>query len=235
VRTKKRSTESLIPVSMSYIVGLCEKVDNQSHEANSKGLNGEEQKLRNKALISLLYLSARRVSELCGRTLKEKDTGQIVDVWEGVKVKDFRVLKRTSHKSIIMRVRILKKGRISTWREKGSLPAKVRELELSLKDKPFIDHVLNWLVYLGKKQGEEALLFDIDRTQAWRNLHTLDADVWNHWLRHMRLSHLGEFLNPYELQNKIGFWESIEPAIHYVHSREKPYQKALDKARKAFR
>jgi site-specific recombinase XerC len=110
LRAKKRSTESLVPVSLGYIVGLCEKVDSQTYEANSKGVSGEEQKLRNKALISLLYLSARRVSELCGRTLKEKDTGQVVDVWEGVKVRDFRVLKRTSHKSVVMKVRILKKG-----------------------------------------------------------------------------------------------------------------------------
>jgi len=47
----------------------------------------------------------------------------------------------------------------------------------------------------------------------------------------MRLSHLAETLNIYELKARIGFWESIDPAVAYVHGRTKKYLEACKTAR----
>ncbi len=77
-------------------------------------------------------------------------------------------------------------------------------------------------------------LFDMDRTRAYQILRELDSDVWLHWLRHQRLSHLGEFLDVYQLAKKVGFWTRLESSLAYVHSREQPYYKALAKVRKTF-
>ena len=62
-----------MPVNMGYIAELCEKADSASYGVGRKGLSPQEQKMRKRALISLMYLSARRVSELVGRTLKDKE------------------------------------------------------------------------------------------------------------------------------------------------------------------
>jgi hypothetical protein len=221
---------------MSYIINLIEKVDQQHYGFSvQKGLSEEEQKMRNKALISLLYLSARRISELVGRKLVDPETGKVVDVWEGIRVSSFQVRQVAGRKTLIMRCRILKKGRIKTWRKKGKFKIKTAEVELSLEDKPFIDYVLEWLRYVAETKGADALLFDMDRTRAFQILRDLDSEVWNHWLRHQRLSHLGEFLNPYQLRRHIGFWESLEPALAYVHGRERAYFDALRRARQSWK
>ena len=47
----------------------------------------------------------------------------------------------------------------------------------------------------------------------------------------MRLTHLAETLNPYQLTKKIGFWERIEPSMAYIHGRAKDYYEACRKAR----
>jgi len=213
----KRSAENLAPVNLQYILGLIEKVDKQNYCFSlQKGLTGEEQKMRNKALISLLYLSGRRISELVGRTLKDEE-GNVVDVYEGVKLKDFRIRKVKNRRVLVMRFRVLKKGRIKTWKEKGRFPKKVAEIELSFHDKPFINYVLGWLRHLQNKgASSETKVFNLSRFRAYQILRELDRDVWLHWLRHQRLSHLAEFLSPYELARKVGFWSSLEPALSYV-------------------
>jgi len=48
----------------------------------------------------------------------------------------------------------------------------------------------------------------------------------------MRLSHLAKALNPYELTEQIGFWETIDPAISYVHGEVSKYLEACDLARR---
>jgi len=47
----------------------------------------------------------------------------------------------------------------------------------------------------------------------------------------MRLSHLAETLGPYQLNERIGFWENIDPAVAYVHGRVSDYLEACEKAR----
>lgn len=219
---KRKSTVGMIPVSFSYIERLIMKVDKQSYGHGIKsGLSCEEQRQRNKALIVLLYYSARRISEIVGRTLKLKDGS--LDIWEGVKVKDFRFDTMTNRDVIIMNVRILKKGRA----RKGSIRKVFREVAMNLSW-PRMEYLIGWYEYQ-KGYGPNTKLFNINRSRAFQILKDLDKKVFNHWLRHQRFSHLGEFLTPFELNERLGFWERLDPAISYVHGRVSKYLEAGDK------
>lgn len=80
----RRSMKDVAPVSRDYIRMLVDKFDTiQYGESIRGGLSPEEQRHRNKALTSLLYLSARRVSEIVGRKYKG-------DIHKGVMLSDFR-------------------------------------------------------------------------------------------------------------------------------------------------
>jgi len=69
-------------------------------------------------------------------------------------------------------------------------------------------------------------------TRAYQILRELDPQIiGNHWFSHMILTHLAETLNPYQLTQKIGFWEGIEPSMAYIHGRAKDYYEACRKAR----
>jgi len=46
------------------------------------------------------------------------------------------------------------------------------------------------------------------------------------------LSHLTDTLSPCQLNERIDFWESIDPAVKYVHGRVSDYLEACEKARK---
>lgn len=212
----------MIPVSFSYIERLIMKVDRQNYGYSiKKGLSGEEQKLRNKALIVLLYYSARRISEIVGRVLKLDDG--TYDVWEGVKVKDFRFDTLSKRDVIIMNVRILKKGKA----KKQSIRKDFREVAMCL-DWPRMNYFISWFEQQ-KALGPETKLFDLNRHRAYQILTELDRNVWNHWLRHQRLSHMADSLSPFELNERLGFWSRLDPAISYVHGRVQKYLEAGDR------
>lgn len=219
---KRRKTAGMVPVSFSYIERLIMKVDTQKYGYSvKKGLTEEEQKLRNKALIALLYYSARRISEIVGRILKLKDGSY--DIWEGVKVKDFRFDTMRNRDVIIMNVRILKKGKA----RKESIREDRRDVVMSL-DWPRMEYFVSWYEHQ-KGCGQETRLFDLNRHRAYQILNCLDKNVWNHWLRHQRLSHMAESLSPFELNERLGFWSRLDPAISYVHGRVKKYLEAGDR------
>ncbi|UCH70396.1 MAG: site-specific integrase [Candidatus Bathyarchaeota archaeon] len=212
---KRRSMYGTVPVSFQYIQQLVEKVDKTKYNSDLK--------LRNKALIVLLYYSARRISEIVGRTLELKNGA--VDKWQGVTVKDFRFDTRNGRDIMVMRVRILKKGKAKA----GSIRNVYREVIMRC-DWPLMDLFLDWLG-MCEEEGLDTKLFDINRTRAYQILKELDKRVvGNHWLRHQRLSHMAEHLNPFELNERIGFWERLDPAISYVHGRIATYLDAGDKA-----
>lgn len=214
------------PVSREYIESLLDKEDGLNYGYSIKGgLSPEEQHLRNKALISLLYLSARRISELVGRTYTDEESG-IKDVWEGVKVSDFKYDILGGVRVLIMNCRILKKGG-----KKRGLRKEYADVILDCSDHPFIDHIEEWIEH--QKKTEEDKLFSISRSRAYQIMKEIDpAIVGPHWFRHQRLSHLGEVLNPYQLTEQIGFWESIDPAVAYVHGRVSTYLDATKKSRR---
>lgn len=213
---RRRSTKGLVPVSFQYIQNLVKKVDETYYT--------EDLKLRNKALIILVYYSARRISEILGRTLPLKMGKAVIgeDVWEGVKVKHCRFDKRKGRNILVMKCRILKKGKAH--------PDSIRKVfsEVALDSEwPLMDIFLEWFERQ-KTKGKDTKLFNIGRSRAYQIIHELDKNAWLHWLRHQRLSHLGDALNPYQLTERIGFWESIAPSMSYVHGRMDTYLDAGD-------
>ena len=217
---RRRSMEGTAPVSRDYIRMLVDKVDSVNYGFSIKGgLSPTEQKLRNKALISLLYLSARRISEIVGRAYKGF-------TYEGVKISNFRTDKLEGRNVLIMSCLILKK-----WRKKTDEPRIVRgDVIMDMEDQPFIDWILTWLER--QKRLEEEKYMPISRSRAYQILQQIDSRIVGpHWFRHMRLSHLAETLNPYQLKERIGFWENIDPAVAYVHGRVSDYLEACEKAR----
>ena len=219
--------EGVAPVSRGHIEYLVRKVDsvNYGMPFAYEDCNPEEQKLRNKGLISLLYFSARRISEIVGRTYKGY-------TYEGVKVGDFREEEYEGEEVLIMNCEILKK-----WRavEGGSIErkplAKRYDVIMLMDEEPFITHILVWLDHQ-KRYGEETKFMPISSTRAYQILREIDPQIiGNHWFRHMRLTHLAETLNPYQLTKKIGFWEGIEPSMAYIHGRAKDYYEACRKTR----
>jgi len=179
-------------------------------------------RLRNKALIILLYYSARRISEIVGRKLKlENGT---VDVWRGVCVKDFRFDIREDREIMIMNIRILKKGRA----KKESIRHVYREV-LIYSDWALMDYFLLWFG-LQQSRGSETKIFNIGRSRAYQIISALDPRIIGaHWFRHQRLSHFAEYLSPFELNERIGFWEGLDPAVSYVHGRVGNFLDAGDK------
>lgn len=216
----RRGMRFVAPVSRDYIRMLVDKFDTIQYGYSIRGgLSPEEQRLRNKALTSLLYLSARRISEIVGRKYKG-------DVYEGVMVSDFRTDVLDEQKVIIMNCRILKK-----WnRIKDKPKFHYGDVIMDREDQPFIGHILRWL-RRQKKEGETKYL-NLGRNRAYKIFQELSPKIIGpHWFRHMSLSHLAETLSIYELKAKVGFWESIEPAIAYVHGKTSKYLEACRRAR----
>ena len=223
--------EGVAPVSRDYIIELLKRVDQQQYGWQVSGspnckrrLSPEEQKMRNKALISLLYLSARRISEILGRVHVTKD-GKILE-WDGVRVKDFSRRKQKTRDGqtvevLVMRCQILKKKK-----------EKRKDVVMRLDDKPFASHIVRWLQHVEEKWGRNAKVFEISPERCLQILKQLDPNINNHWFRHMRLSHLAEFLSPYQLNERIAFWSSLTPALTYVHSRVSDYLEAVEKAKR---
>jgi hypothetical protein len=213
----------MAPVPREYVVALLDRIDETEYgwQVGGGKFSPKEQKMRNKALVSLLYLSARRISELVGRTYTTKPGKRRKRrkrlVWRGVKVSDFSKMKIEGRDVLVMKCEILKKSR--------RRPA---DVILSMEDHPFIDHITVWIDYLRERYGEDTKLFDINRFRCFQLLKQLDPNINNHWFRHMRLSHLAEYLNPYQLTERIGFWESVQPAINYVHGRVSDYLEAVE-------
>lgn len=213
----RRSMKRTVPVSISYIESLVNKIDLLEYGFSIKGgLTPEEQRMRNKAIVSLLYLSARRVREIVGRTYKG-------DVWPGIYLKDIREdMLPTGDMALIMNCRILKKGL--------SKAHVFNEVILDLEDEPFITHIKDWIEHQ-RSSGREKLI-ELSQSRVYNILKEIDPRIVGaHWFRHQRLSHLARTLDPYQLTEQIGFWEDVRPAITYVHGRVDDYLDAVKRVR----
>ena len=213
-----------IPVSRAYIVSTVRRIDSIPYKTRvGGGLEPEIQRLRNKGLVSFLYLSARRVSEFTGRILRDSN-GNVIDHWRGLYHSDIRYDKFRGRDTMITSFRILKKGTI-----KFGIRDQRGEVALSLDDEPFIRCIQNWLEYSEPMGGR---VFQLTPYGIYQIIQRIDPKIVGpHWFRHMRLSHLAETLNPYQLNERIGHWESLDPALSYVHGRLEDYFDAVDQAR----
>lgn len=244
----RRKTKDLPSVDREYIMGLINRVDTTEYGYSIRGgLTPQEQNMRNKGLVAMLYLSGRRISELLGRRYYE-------DVYEGVKVGDLKLGKVGRHKVLRMHVRILKKGTrkkrcpsctrlnpsdsmvcsrcghdLAFIKTSGKLKEVKVWKNLRVAD-PFCQYIMDWWTHL-KNKGYEGPLFNINRHRAWQILIQLDPDVWNHWFRHQRLTQLSEVMDPYDLK-EFAEWESIKPAVDYVHRAPGRILSKIEKADK---
>ena len=229
----RRKTKDIPPVDRKYIFGLIDKVDQQTYGYSIKGgLSPDEQTLRNKALVAMLYLSGRRISELLGRAYHE-------DVYSGIQIGDLQLGRIGRHEVLRVHIRILKKGTrkkkcpactrlnpsdsivcsrcsrdLTTVKPSGKLKEVFVWKNIRTED-PLCQHILAWLIYL-KERRYEGKLFNIKRSRAWQIMIQLDPDIWNHWFRHQRLTQLSDVMDPYELK-EFAEWESITPAVSYIH------------------
>lgn len=246
---KRRSTEGLPPVNRQYIIGLIEKVDRLHYD--------DVWKRWVKALIALLYLSGRRISEILGRKYPER--GPPVDIYEGVKMKSFSVVNVAGRKVLKMHCRILKKGRLKIVcpqcrklnskdarfcsdcglelaplnieeLEKGGIRQVWADIPMRLKD-PLMKYVLDWLTFLQRNNHVGRVFPITSRQRAWQIMIEIDPNIWNHWLRHQRFTHVSETMDPYELK-EFAKWETIEPAVDYVHRSVKRILEKTEKADK---
>jgi len=146
-KTKRRSMEGMAPVSRDFIRLLVDKVDTIEYgQSIIGGLSPAEQQQRNKSLISLLYLSARRISEIVGRKYKGF-------IYEGVQLKDFREDTLEGRDVLIMNCLILKK-----WRRKTDEPKIVRkDVIMDMSDTPFIEHILAWREHQQESRKEKLM------------------------------------------------------------------------------
>jgi len=203
---ERRSGKNIEVVSRSHIVELIQKVDSMKYGHSIKGsLNPQEQKLRNKCLIALLYLTARRISELVGRVAIYENQ---IDRWEGVFIEDFRTGRLEEEDTLRMRYRVLKRGH-----SKNSLKVVMAFVDMRLSD-PLSQHVTEWLRYLKHKGYNK--VFNITRQRAWQIITEIDSNIWNHWFRHLRLTHVSDTMNPWELKEFAKF-ARLETALAYVH------------------
>jgi hypothetical protein len=226
----KRSMKGSVPVSRGYILHILEKIDTIPYKVRvGGGLTPDVQRIRNKALVSFLYLSARRISEVVGREYPWRKRGTIKhihsDTWVGINVDDVRYDTLSNVEVMIVTCRILKKGSL-----KHGLKKDIEYMVIPMDDKPFITHITEWIEY--QRSVGETKLFPLSRTGVYLILRRIDPSIVGpHWFRHQRLSHLAEYLNPYQLTADVGKWSTIEPSLSYVHGRIGDYLEATRKAR----
>jgi len=221
-KPKRRSTwnEDVPVVLRDHIEGLIAKVDSMDYGYSIKGgLTPDEQKMRNKALISVFYLTGRRISEIVGRIFRYDD-GR-VDVWRGVFIHDFSVEHLDGEPFLRMRYRVLKRGT-----QKTSLKVVMSYCDINLQD-PLTEHIRQWLLHLGKHHRGK--VFNLTRQRALTIMTELDPDVWLHWFRHQRVSHVASVMNPYQL-GEWGRFARLETSLHYVHENPSRLVKKVEEA-----
>jgi len=152
-----------------------------------------------KALFSLSYLTAGRISEILA--IKKEDiifTEELID--------DIPV-------NIMVVAMPNRKNRKKHFKE---IPVRVdKEQELIKIIMDYTNPMLN-----------DTLLFPISRIKAWRLLNVLGMNP--HYIRHIRLSHLviyHDFTD--QLLVQYAGWTNSEPAQHYIHLSYKDLLKKL--------
>lgn len=181
-------------------------------------LQGRTQ-LRDKAFISYLYLTGCRVEEAC-KYIREKNRSRTITSTdaEGRKVRipqpifksklEGEPIKRKQFEfkgdvMIVHSVRCLKR------RKKVTRPIPIVALP---EERPFINHIIRYL----KTLEPEDDLFPFIRKRANQILETVD--LYPHYLRHLRATHLVTDYN-YDTEHLKKFfgWASSETASNYVH------------------
>lgn len=173
--------------------------------------------LRNKALVSFLYLTGCRVEEVC-KFIKEKNLKRIRKNKVTKEISSAPILERQQigeplkkkqvefreNNVIIHNVRCLKRRSVQIVR---SIPVPKKEREHA-----FISFVLAYMLEL----QPEDYLFDLTRQRIYVILS--GVGLYPHYLRHLRMSHLAVDYNfsSADLKQFTG-WTTSKTADEYIH------------------
>ena len=153
--------------------------------------------IRDQALVAFLYLSACRVSEVCQYYTKENDKR----ILKGYSIQK-KQLEIEDGVLKIFNVRTLKRRR-TMFKTIPIIICKERKLYSILKT--YLDTL-----------GPEDYLFPITRQRAYQILGKVE--LFNHYLRHLRLTHLVTDYNfsSMELKQFVN-WGNSKSADSYIH------------------
>ena len=154
--------------------------------------------LRDKALISTLFETGGRVSEV----LKLKaENFEVKDKF--IIVKGMPVLKRYRKTG-----EYVNEDGKTKWITKKTMG--YRTFPIPLKE-PLVPYMIEWLDYV--KNGQ---LFRISRVQVYRILRKIDSDIYPHWFRAQRASQLALEYG-FDVHDLVEFfdWRDLKTAIHY--------------------
>jgi len=184
IKKKKRSVETVETFcGWDYLLDMTDRCDN----------------LRDKALISALFETGGRVSEV----LKlEKRHFMIQEPY--LVVRAMPVLKR--YRKIGEYHDEEGKKRWITEELKG-----YRTFPIPLKEK-LTPYLLEWMDYVKTDR-----LFHISRVHAWRIVTKINPDVFPHWFRAQRASQLALEYG-FDMHDLLDFfaWKSMPMALHYA-------------------
>jgi len=147
--------------------------------------------IRDRALVSFIYITGSRVSEVVKR----------------FKVKDIKIEKANDRIFYVFRMYVQKRREKKEIYRMVGIPYE--------KNKLFIDCILD---YINKcKLKDNKLLFEIDRKTVYRVVKK-HFGFSPHYLRHTRATHLvSEYgFTPQELKEHIG-WSDIRTTSIYTH------------------
>jgi len=211
--------------------------------------------MRDASLLAFEFLFKTRVSEAVGRTYPESSRSDLKlemiefsDVYEGVKVDNFQIVKVKGRQVLRARFRILKRGRrkkickncdkrnaqdskfcrlCGTSLENAQFDCRLREIweyDSVRLDDPFVKYILEWLDYL-KSKNYTGRVWGISRQRAWQIMKALG--IMNHTQRHWRATQLADTHDAFELKEAL---HRATIPFEYVHHTE---SRALEKTEEA--
>jgi ribosomal protein L40E len=246
---KRRDQKSFPPITRSEFAKYLEKA------RAMKYVRMPELAMRDASLLAFEFLYKTRVSEGVGRVYPESnrkdlalETVDFRDVYEGVKVSDFKLAEVKGIQVLRVRFRVLKRGRrkkiCSSCQKRNALDSsfcrfcgsqlahakfdcKLREVwvydSVRLVD-PFAVYIHEWLAYLGE-QKYEGKVWAISRQRAWQIMKALG--IMNHTQRHWRATQLRDTHDAFELKEAL---HRATIPFEYVHHTE---SRALEKTEEA--
>jgi len=169
---------------------------------------------RNRALMSLLYLTGARISEAL--LAKRKDMWKEVIGEEGFIVIRMRTLKKYDIIDKHLNADGTKTFTTRLRTEHRNIPIRIS------RDRDILNHLIGWAN--SKRSGE--LLFPISRQWAWKIMNK--HGFFNHYWRHCRNTHLVTQRN-FTDQDLVKFhgWADSKPATIYTHLRWKDLAKKM--------
>lgn len=183
--------------------------------------------LRNRALISFLYLTGMRVEECVKyivarnmkRTVIEKDiNGRRIRVSRpiersilmGLPLKKKNLEFREDNILLVKNVRILKRKK-KTFLKGGTLLARNIPIYIHAREQPFVNFIKDYISTI----DYDDFLFNIRRERVLRIL--AKVRLFPHYLRHIRLTHLVvDYGYDVSYLKKFCGWRTAETAENYV-------------------